>query len=323
MRRREFIALLGSATAAWPLAARAQPAVVGFLNSTSPDEYAPFLAALRQGLNETGIIEGQNVTIEYRWAEGQYDRLPALATDLINRKVAAIAATSTPAAQAAKAATATLPIVFTTADDPIKLGFVASLNRPGGNMTGVSSLLVALGSKQLGLLRELAPGTAVIAVLTNPNFPGTERQLSDVEVAAGALGLRFKVLRATTEPEIDGAFATMAELSGAALIVAADPFLIAHRDYIVALAARHPIPAIYSVRNFAVAGGVMSYGTDFADSYRQAGIYTGRIIKGEKPADLPVLQSTKFEFVINLKTAKALGLTVPPSLLARADEVID
>ena len=325
MRRRGFISLLGGA-AAWPLAARAQPAamsVIGFLNSASPDGYAPFLAAFRQGLKEAGTIEGQNATIEYRWAEGQYDRLPALAADLIHRKVTVVAATSTPAAQAAKAATGTIPIVFTTADDPIELGFVASLNRPGGNMTGVSNLLVALGSKQLGLLRELAPSTTVIAVLVNPNFPGTETQLRDVEAAAGALGLQFKVLRAAAEPEIDGAFASMAQLTGAALIVAADPFLIAHRDHIVALAAHHSIPAIYSVRNFAVAGGVMSYGTDIEDSYRQAGIYTGRIVKGERPANLPVQQSTKFEFVINLKAAKALGLTVSPSLLARADEVIE
>jgi putative ABC transport system substrate-binding protein len=324
MRRREFIRLFGSPVVAWPLVARAQQAAMpisGFLNSASPDEYAPLLAAFRQGLKEAGAIEGQNATIEYRWAEGQYDRLPALVADLIHRKVTVIAATSTPAARAAKAATATLPIVFTTGDDPIELGFVASLNRPGGNMTGVSNLLVALGSKQLGLLRELASGTAVIAVLVNPNFPGTERQLKEVE--AGALGLQIKVLRAATEPEIDGAFASMAQLTGAALIVAADPFLIGHHDHIVALAARHSIPAIYSVRNFAVAGGLMSYGTDFADSYRQAGIYTGRIVKGESPANLPVQQSTKFEFVINLKAAKALGLTVPPSLLARADEVIE
>ena len=326
MSRREFIKLLGGTAAIWPLAARAQqPAipVIGFINSASPDEYAPFLAAFRQGLKEAGTIEGQNATIEYHWAEGQYDRLPAMAADLVHRKVTVIAATSTPAAQAAKAATATIPIVFTTADDPIRLGFVASLNRPGGNMTGVANLLVDLGTKQLGLLRELAPGTTTIVALANPNFIGTERQLKDVEAAVRALGLQFTVLRATTEPEINSAFASMTQFTGAALIVAADPFLIAYRDHVVALAARHAIPTIYSVRNFAVAGGVMSYGTDLADSYRQAGIYTGRIIRGEKPADLPVQQSTKFEFVINLKTAKALGLTVPPTLLARADEVIE
>ena len=326
MRRREFITLLGGAATAWPLAARAQqPAmpVIGFLNSTSPDEYAPFLAAFRRGLKEAGTIEGQNATIEYLWAEGQYDRLPALAADLIHRKVTVIAATSTPAAQAAKAATATIPIVFTTADDPIKLGFVASLNRPGGNMTGVANLLVALGSKQLGLLRELAPGTSAIVALMNPNFQGTETQLRDVEATARSLGLQFMVLRAATEPEIDNAFASVAQLAGAALIVGADPFFIAHRDHIVALAARYAIPAIYSVRDFAVAGGIMSYGTDVADAYRQAGIYTARIVRGEKPVDLPVQQSTKFEFVINLKAARALGLTLSPSLLARADEVIE
>src|SRR5215469_15155800 len=317
--------LVGGA-AVLPHAAHAQQTampVIGFLNSASPDGIAPFLAAFRQGLKEVGTIEGQNATIEYRWAEGQYDRLPALVADLIHRKVTVIAATSTPAARAAKAATETIPIVFTTADDPIQLGFVASLNRPEGNMTGVSNLLAALGSKQLGLLRELAPSTTVIAVLVNPNFPATERQLKDVEAAAGTLGVQLKVLRAVTEPEIDGAFASMAQLSGAALIVAADPFFIGHRDYIVALAARHSIPAIYPFRNFAVAGGLMSYGTDFVDSYRQAGIYTGRIVSGEKAGDLPMQRSTKFEFVINFKTAKALGLAVPNSMQLLADEVIE
>jgi putative tryptophan/tyrosine transport system substrate-binding protein len=324
--RREFITLLGGAAAAWPLAARAQqPAmpVIGFLHSASPDGFEPFLTAFRQGLKEAGALEGQNAAIEYRWAEGQYDRLPALAADLVHRKVTVIAATTTPAAQAAKAATAMIPIVFTTADDPIRLGLVASLNRPGGNMTGVSNLLVALGSKQLGLLRELAPGTTAIAALINPNFPGTERQLRDLEAAARVHGLQIMVLRAATEPDIDGAFVSMGQLAGAALLVAADPFLIARRDHIVALAARHAIPAIYPVREFAVAGGLMSYGTDFAGSYRQAGIYTGRIVRGEKPADLPVQQSTKFEFVINFKTAKALGLAVPNSMQLLADEVIE
>src|SRR5262249_45935766 len=326
MRRREFIKVIVGSVATWPLAVRAQQRavpVIGFLNGASPDEYAPFVAAFRQGLKEAGTIEGQNATIEYHWAEGRYDRLPTLAADLVHRNVTIIAATSTPAAQAAKAATATIPIVFTTGDDPIRLGFVASLNRPGGNMTGVTNLLVDLGTKQLGLLRELAPGTTAIVVLANPNFIGTERQLKDVETAVRALGLRFSVLSAGTEPEIDRAFASVTQLAGAALIVAADPFLFAHRDRIVALAARYAIPAIYSIRNFAVAGGLMSYGTDFADSYRQAGIYTGRIIRGEKPADLPVQQSIKFEFVVNLKTAKALGLAMPPALLARADEVIE
>jgi putative tryptophan/tyrosine transport system substrate-binding protein len=281
------------------------------------------VAAFRQGLKEAGYLEGQNVTIEYRWAEGHYDRLRALAADLIGRKVTVIAATSTPAAQAAKAATATVPIVFTTGDDPVKLGLVASLNRPGGNVTGVSSLLVELGSKQLGLLRELAPGIAAIAVLTNPNFPGTERQLRDVEAAARVLGLQLLVLRASSEREIDAAFATIAQQSGAALLVGVDPFFLSLRDQIVALAARHAIPALYPVRDFAVAGGLMSYGTDFADSYREAGIYTGRIVRGENPADLPVQRSTKFEFVINLKTAKALNVAVPNSMQLLADEVIE
>ena len=326
MRRREFIMLACGTAAAWPLVARAQQStmpVIGFMNASSAEGYAPHLSAFLKGLGETGYVDGQNVAIEYRWADDQYDRLPALAADLIRRKVMIIAATSTPAAQAAKAATATIPIVFTTGDDPVKLGFVASLNRPGGNMTGVSNLIVALGSKQLGLLRELAPGITAIAALINPNFPGTERQLGDAEAATRALGLQFMVLRATTELEIDGAFASMAQLAGTALLVAVDPFFLAHRVYIVALAARHAIPAIYPVRDFAVAGGIRSYGTDFADSYRQAGIYTGRIVRGEKSADLPVQQSTKFEFVINLKAAKALGLTVPVSLLGRADEVIE
>jgi putative tryptophan/tyrosine transport system substrate-binding protein len=326
MKRREFMALLGGVAVAWPLAARAQqPAtpVIGFLHSATPESYAPMVAAFRRGLSEFGYVEGQNVTIEYRWAEGHYDRLPVLAADLIRRNVTVIAATSSPAAQAAKAATTTVPIVFTTGDDPIKLGLVASLNRPGGNVTGVSSLLVDLGSKQLGLLRELAPGITAIAVLTNPNFPGTERQLRDVEAAARVLGLQLHVLRASSQREIDAAFATIAQQGGAALLVGVDPFFLALRDQIVALAAHHAIPALYPVRDFAVAGGLMSYGTDFADSYRQAGIYTGRIVTGEKPADLPVQRSTKFEFVINFKTAKALGLAVPNSMQLLADEVIE
>jgi putative ABC transport system substrate-binding protein len=326
VRRRAFITLLGGAAASWPLAARAQqPAmpVVGFLNGASPEGFAPYVAAFREGLKEAGYVESQNATIEYRWAEGRYDRLPALAADLVGRKVTVIAATSSPAARAAKAATSTVPIVFTTGDDPVELGLVASLSRPGGNVTGVSNLIVQLGSKQLGLLRELAPGTTTVAVLTNPNFPGTERQLRDVEVAALVLGLKLIVLRASSEQEMETAFATMAGQARVALLVAVDPSFLDRRDHIVSLAARHAIPAIYPLRQFAVAGGLMSYGTDFADSYRQAGIYTGRILRGEKPADLPVQRSTKFEFVINFRTAKALGLAVPNSMQLLADEVIE
>jgi putative tryptophan/tyrosine transport system substrate-binding protein len=322
--RREFISLLGGA-AVWPLAARAQQAspLIGFLNGASPEGYAPYVTAFRQGLKEAGYVEGQNVTIEYRWAEGQYDRLPALAADLVRRNVTVIAATTTPAAQAAKALTSTVPIVFTTGDDPIKLDLVASFNRPGGNATGVSHLIGELGSKRLGLLRELLPGITVITTLLNPNFPGAERQLRDAEAAAGALGLQLIVLRASTEREIDAAFATMAQQGASALVVGGDPSFVARREQIVALAARHAIPTIYPVRDFAVAGGLMSYGTDFADAYRQAGVYTGRIVRGEKPADLPVQRSTKFELVINLKTARTLGVTIPAGVLSIADEVIE
>jgi len=322
--RRDLISLLGGA-AAWPLAARAQQPmpVIGFLNGASPDGYAPYVAAFRQGLKEAGYVDGQNATIEYRWAEGHYDRLPTLAADLIQRNVTVIAATSSPAARAAKTVTSTVPIVFTTGDDPIKLGLVASLNRPGGNVTGVSNLIVELGSKQLGLLRELAPGTTAIAALMNPNFPGTERQSRDVEAAARVLGLQLIILTASTEREMETSFATMAQKGRVALLLGVDPFFVERRDHIVALAARHAIPAVYPVREFAVAGGLMSYGSDFADSYRQAGVYAGRIVRGEKPADLPVQRSTKFEFVINFKTAKALGLEVPNSMQLLADEVIE
>jgi ABC-type uncharacterized transport system substrate-binding protein len=325
MRRREFITGLGSA-AAWPVVARAQQPgmpVVGFLNSASLGGYVPYVAAFREGLKEAGFVEGQNVTIEYRWAEGQYDRLAALAADLVQRKVTVIAATSTPAAVVAKAATATIPIVFTTGGDPIKLGFVASLNRPGGNVTGVSNMTSEIASKRIGLLREFVPANTVIANLVNPGFQDTELQLADVEAAARGLGLRMIVVRASSESEIDAAFADMARRGAGALLVATDPFLLSRRDQIVALAARSSIPALYPIRGYADVGGLMSYGTDFTDSYRQGGVYVGRILKGEKPTDLPVQRSTKFEFIINLRTAKVLGLSVPNAMQLLADEVIE
>jgi ABC-type uncharacterized transport system substrate-binding protein len=324
MKRREFITLLGGAAAAWPLAARAQQSpVLGFVNGASPGGYAPMVKAFRQGLKEIGFTEGQNVAIEYRWAEGQYDRLPGMVADLIQRKVTVLAATSAPAALAAKAATATIPIVFTTGDDPVKLGLVASLNRPGGNVTGVTNLITGLGEKRLGLLRELVPAARVVATLVNPNYPDGERQVRDVETAARALGLQSIALPASNEREIDAALDTLARQSGVVLLVAADPFLMANRDRIVALAAQRAIPALYPIRDFAATGGLVSYGTDFMDSYRRAGIYSGRILKGEKPADLPVQQSVKFELVVNLKAAKALGLSVPNSMQLLADEVIE
>jgi putative tryptophan/tyrosine transport system substrate-binding protein len=326
MNRRDFITVLGGAAATWPHAASAQqPAmpVIGFLNGASPDGYAPYVAAFRQGLKEAGYVDGQNATIEYRWAEGHYDRLPMLAADLIQRKVTVIAATTTPAALAAKAATSTVPIVFTSGGDPVKLGLVASLNRPGGNVTGVSNLINELGSKRLGLLRELVPTATAIATLVNPDFQDAESQLRDVEAAARSLGLQLIFLSASSEREIDAAFATMAQQGGGALLVTVDPLFVARRDQIVALAARRAIPALYPLRDFAVAGGLMSYGTDFSDSYRQCGIYAGRIVRGEKPADLPVQRSVKFEFVINLRTAKAQGVAIPNSMQLLADEVIE
>jgi putative tryptophan/tyrosine transport system substrate-binding protein len=323
--RREFITLLGgAAAAAWPLAARAQQSpVLGFVNGASPGGYAPMVEAFRQGLKEIGFTEGQNVAIEYHWAEGQYDRLPGMVADLIRRKVTVLAATSAPAALAAKAATSTIPIVFTTGDDPVKLGLVGSLNRPGGNVTGVTNLITGLGAKRLGLLRELVPAARVVATLVNPNYPDGERQLGDVETAARALGLQSIALPASNEREIDAALDSLARQTGAMLLVAADPFLMANRDRIVALAAQRAIPALYPIRDFAATGGLVSYGTDFMDSYRRAGIYSGRILKGEKPADLPVQQSVKFELVVNLKAAKALGLSVPNSMQLLADEVIE
>jgi putative ABC transport system substrate-binding protein len=327
VRRREFITLLGGAAATFPLRVRAQQQaipVVGFLNATSPNAWKPYLDAFRQGLNDAGYVEGRTVAIEYRWAEGQYERLPLLATDLVRRNVTLIVATGgSAAALAAKAATNTIPIVFTMGADPVKLGLVASLNRPGGNATGVNMFVSQMEGKRLGLLRELVPTAALIAVLLNPNSPPAATQLKDVQEAARALGQQIHILHAGSEAELEAAFETTRQVGAGALLVAADPFFNSQRTYIVALAARHALPAMYEQREPALAGGLMSYGTNLSEGYRQVGIYAGRILKGEKPADLPVMQSTKFEFVINLTTAKALGIVVPPMLSARADEIIE
>jgi putative ABC transport system substrate-binding protein len=323
MRRREFIALVGGA-AAWPLTARAQqPALpmIGWLAGGTSEGYAPFAAEFRRGLKGTGYVEGQNVAIEYRWAEGQNERLPSLAADLVRRQVAVIAAAGTPSAFAAKMATATIPIVFSTAVDPLEAGLVASLNHPGGNVTGATNFGAALAAKQFELLREVVPNASVLGVLVNPTDLLTEYITRDVQAAARALGKRIRILNASTEGEIDRAFLTLAELRAGAVIIGADAFFISQRNQIVALAAGYTIPAMYFLREFA--GGLMSYGTSLSASYRQVGVYAGRILKGEKPGDLPVVQPIKFELVINLKTAKALGLTVPLVVQMTADEVIE
>jgi putative ABC transport system substrate-binding protein len=326
IRRRDFITLLGGA-AAWPLAARAQqPAmpVIGWISSRAASESDYLVAAFRRGLKETGYMEPQNVTLDFRWGEGRYDRLPSHATELVGRPVTVIVATGgDPAAQAAKAATATIPIIFVSGSDPVKVGLVASLNRPGGNITGVHLLLLGMGAKRLGMLHELVPAANPIGVLTNPNFADGRTQLRDVEDAAKSLGLELMVLKASTELEIDAAFNHLAQQRIGAVLIASDPFFTTRRDQLAALTARHAIPAMFDLREYAVAGSLMSYGASLTDGYRQGGIYTGRILKGAKPADLPVVQPTKYELVINLKTAKALGLEVPPKLLALADEVIE
>jgi putative ABC transport system substrate-binding protein len=327
MKRRNFIALIGGAAAAWPLAARAQqPAIpiVGYVHPDSPQTVAGLLAAFREGLSETGYVEGQNVAIEYRWAENDLSRIPELVADLVRRRVAVIATPgSSVAALAAKAATTTIPIVFSLGLDPVQLGLVASLSRPGGNITGVNSMSNELVAKRLGLLHELLPTATRFAVLVNPKNPTTESLKKDVEAAAAAIGVQIDFFTASTGVDIDAAFASLMQWRADALLVHPDNLFINRRVQLVTLAARHAVPAIYALRPDAEAGGLMSYGTKLADAHRQAGVYTGRILKGAKPADLPVVQPTKFEFVVNLQTAKTIGLTVLPTLLARADEVIE
>jgi len=327
IRRREFITVLGGAAAAWPLAARAQqPAmpVIGFLSGGSPETMTNQLTGFCEGLRAAGYVEGRNVAIEYRWNHGHNDRLPALAADLVQHQVNVIAAGGTPAALAAKAASSTIPIAFYVAADPVEVGLVASLNRPGGNLTGVTSLSGELGAKRLELLHELVPTATIIAALLNPTSPILAETLSrNLQIAARTLGLQLHLVHASTAGEFESAIASLLQARAGGLVIGTDAFFTAHSEQLAALTVRYAIPTIYQYRPFAAAGGFMSYGGDIADAYRQAGIYSGRILKGERPADLPVQQSTKAELIINLKTAKALGLTVPPSLLARADEVIE
>jgi putative tryptophan/tyrosine transport system substrate-binding protein len=325
MRRRKFITLIGGAAAAWPLIARAQQKsmpVIGFLNSSSPDAHAPMVAAFRQGLKETDYVEGQNVAIEFRWAEGQYDRLADMAADLVRRQVSVIAANGV-ANLTAKTATSTIPIVFTTGFDPVQLGLVASLNRPGGNVTGVTQLGEEVAPKRVELAHELVPMATVIALLVNPRNPSVETLTKASRAAAATLGLQLDILRASTEAEVDDAFMAFVQSKTGVLMIATDPFFAAESRQLAALSLRHSVPAISPFGEFTAAGGLISYGGSLIDSYRLAGVYTGRILKGEKPADLPVQQPTKFELVVNLKAAKAIGLAVPPTLLARADQVIE
>ncbi len=327
MRRRELMFLLGGAAAALPLAGRAQQKampVIAFLGITSPGSFEPYVAGFRQGLGDTGYVEGQNVTIEYRWVDDRYDRLPTLAADLVARNVDVILTIGgNLSALAAKNATSMIPIVFATGADPVVAGLVASLGRPGGNLTGVTFLTAELTSKRLELLSELVPQAGVIAVLVNPNNPNTERVIRDAQEGARAKAVQLRIVEARTESEIDAAFATLVERHAGALLIGGDSFFNNRREQLVALASRHAVPAIYQRREFAASGGLMSYGASLTSAYRQAGIYAGKILKGAKPADLPVEQPTRFELVINLKTAQALGLTVPQTLLARADEVIE
>jgi putative ABC transport system substrate-binding protein len=326
MKRRKFLGLVGGATVAWPFAARGQQSampVVGFLNGASPPAYARMLSAFLKGLGETGYLEGQNVKIEYRWAQGEIDRLPAFAAELVRREVAVIAATGTPAALAAKMATTTIPIVFETGSDPVQLGLVASLNRPGGNVTGIAQLAVEVVPKRLQLLSEMVPAARAIALFVDPTDPISEKTIQGSQAAARSLGLELHVLNVSTEREMDAGFAKLVQLRAGGLVVSGGQFFNSRSKQIAALARQHTMPTIFPYRDLAAAGGLMSYGTSITDAYRLAGTYTGRVLQGEKPADLPVQQAIKVELIINLETAKALSITVPLSLLGRADEVIE